>query len=322
MLKRFIELGLAATLTAALGTSVAWAQDEEGFDDESGFEDEGDELGAEDDMDMDAEGDDMDMDAEGDDAEATEGDVSAEAAPGAPAAGDFRAGAALMFPSGFNDEGEIGIGSWAELKLAGAYQVSPELSVGAELPLLLLNQGEVDAFQGIWANGRYQVNEKFHGSAFLGFGPAGRMLINPYGHIGIPGGGGDGKVGFGIGGGVVHHAGKIAINADVNIKAQLESDVNDDMELTTGIVLHVPVGVFYQVNPQLAAGVATGVYSGAGVSFDSEEGMTLPLLAAATYQVKPQIGVGGFLGFSSLMVPEGLGVGDTLSLGVFAQYSK
>lgn len=335
MLKRFIELGLVATLTATLGTGVAWAQDEEGFDDEG-------ELEAEGDVDLDAEGDDMDMDADGDvdvdaedngdmDADATEGEVSAEATPGAPVAGDYSAGATLMFPSGIGEDG-IGLGSWAELKLAGRYQVNPQLSVGAEIPLLLLKEdlgiAEVSAFQGIWADARYQLNPMIHVNGFAGFGPAGRMFINPWGGVVLPGSPGDNKLGLGAGAGVRHQSGKIMVMADANLKLQLGSDTNDEGEETVGYVLQVPVWLLYQVNPKLAAGVVTGIYSGSGLSFDTNEGMTLPLLAGAMYTVSPQIGVGGFLGFSSLLVPDAamgapeVGVGDTLSLGVFAEYRK
>lgn len=266
----------------------------------------------------------------GDDAGGEVAPPPAEVAPAAPGPqpGALSAGAKIMLPKGLDDGGDIAIGGWVEVTPWATYQVDEKLSVGLTMPLMLASPDfgdafEVDALQAIVVDGKYRLGEQLHGKAMLGYGVKARLALNPWGGgFAIPGGGGDSALGFGAGGGYVHKLDRIKLAASAALIVQLDSGVDDSGDEKPLIVAHVPLTAMYEVDPRLSVGIATGLYTGDDLAFDSEEGFTFPFVAGGRYQLNPNLAAGGFLGLGSIAPRDGLDVGDTLTLGAFAAWSQ
>jgi len=254
------------------------------------------------------------------------GEAGADAA--GPAPGSIRAGAVIMIPKGIDDQGDISLGGWVEVTPWVMYQVNEKIAAGVEMPLMLVKPDfgdvfEVDTLQAIMINGEYAVNPNLTGKGMVGLGVAGRLGINPFGSgQGVPGGGGDTEVGFGAGAGYVHSMDKIKLAVDAMLIVQMDSASDDMGELKPLIVLHVPVGAYYQVDEFFNDTATTEIYTADELSFDADEGFTMPFVLGGKYAVNPNLGVGGFLGLGSLVTHDGLDVGDTLTLGFFVVWSK
>jgi len=321
---RYALVGVFATAIAGYGT--AYAQDD---DDEDMGEGVGDEEGmGETTGEGTGEGEATTEEGEGGEKAAVE-EGGGESAATPQKAGDIHAGAVILFPGGIGDDGEYGIGKYIELRPWGSYAVNEKISAGAVIPLLVVSpdfgDNSLDLLQGIMAWGDYAVNDKITAGAMVGMARPARMGINPFGGAATPGTPGDLKAGFAVGAGYMHKAGKIKAHAGVDLVFQLDSDTNDSGEETMGMWLQVPVAVLYAVNEKLDAGVKTGLYTGAGFSFDTNDYMTLPLMLVGKYAVNDAIKAGAMLGFGSLLVPDGEfapGMADTLSFGVFVGWSK
>jgi hypothetical protein len=317
-MSRFLRSSLVTVFMVALATGTAYAQDD---DDDFGDPCGGDPCGG-DPCGGDPCGGDGDGDAMPDDS----GDGGGDAAPAAASSsGAIKAGAKVLVPTGIDDSGEFALGAYIEVTPWVSYQVNEKLSAEVAVPLLLvkpdLGDASAEVLQGIVAKGHYGINEMITADGMVGFARPARLGINPYGSIGFPGSAGDMKVGFGAGASVMKAMDKIHIHAGAHLVVQLDSDVDDDGEPAPGIFVHVPVMVMYALSEKLSAGVATGIYTGPGPEFDSDKGMTVPLVAGAKFQVNPQLSAGGLLGFSSVLPPEGVDIPDTLTLGVFAAYA-
>lgn len=324
-LGRFVLVGAFATAIAGYGTAYAQPDDDDEM--EMGDEDVGDDS-MDDAMDEGTgEGDATPAEGEGEGEEtAAAEDEGGDAAATGQKAGAIKAGALVLLPSGMGDDLEIGFGKYLELRPWATYAVNEKITAGAVIPLLLLTPDFGDngpeLLQGIMAWGDYAVNDKISAGAMVGMARPGRMGINPFGGIVSPGAAGDLKAGFGVGADYSHVAGKIKAGAGAAVVLQMDSDTNDDGELTMGMFLHVPIHVMYAVNEKLDAGVKTGIYSAPGFSFDTDEGMTVPLMLAGKYAVSDQIKAGLMAGFSSVVAPEGVDLMDTLSVGLFAAWQK
>jgi hypothetical protein len=251
-------------------------------------------------------------------------------------AGKIKAGAKVLIPKGLDDQGEFATGAWIEITPWASYMVNDKITAGVSIPLLLVSPDfgdtgpQFDALQAIIASGTYKVNDMLAGKVMAGMAAQGRMVLNPFGTaIGFYGSPGDLK--FGGGAGLMYNRAmnKLHLEAGAMLIFQDASATDDMGEETALLTAQIPVMALYEVSPKLSAGVATGVYMGEEFSMDAIDGASVPLVVGAKFAVNPQLGVGGFAGLGSVIVPSSEDLGglemsamDTLTLGLFAAWQQ
>jgi hypothetical protein len=187
-----------------------------------------------------------------------------------------------------DDEWQYGFARWITADLAARYAISDRIEVGVELPLVAYrpdkNEFSESPRYGVLGRVSYLVNPLV--SVHVRGGLAGRQRIIRTQYQ-IPTFEMESRGGFGVGATIQKRFGKLLVSAGPELVAQLASWYEDDSECpgddpycwSTSIGLHLPVAVYYQVTPAIAAGLVTGIYSGHQMSFNTEKSASLPALA-------------------------------------------
>lgn len=335
-LVRFTLVGVFATALAGYGVSYAQEDDDDDTDaemlgDEGAVEDEG---GGVDDL-MD-EGTTTEEESTEPTEEGAENENAAPAAePGMYPAeeiprpvlvykGMFEAGVDIPIPNGPDDTGENGIGNWVGVTLRADYGVTEKIQAGIRLPLALVKAEGAETLGGVVLDGRYLLIDKpdmqLAAGTGLSYGYFGLYPITMFAPPMFLDADGM-KIGFSPGVNFKKPMGKLAITADPALVLVMDGGVSDSGEAEMLQVLAIPVAVQYQVSPVIAAGVRTGIYSAHKFKFSGDDGARLPLILEGQYTLmEGKMDVGADIGLGSVMTREGEDVGDTLFIGLFANY--
>jgi hypothetical protein len=238
----------------------------------------------------------------------------------------------LGVPKGPNATGERATGNFVGAMVRADRGLNPKLQVGARLFIALVtpNSAQVkpEILGGLAAEALYAVTERISASAEVGYARPGLLAATEFA---IPLYGGDLQPGAGLGALYKHMLadGKVAVVTHPKVVAQSKSQpvageqVSYEGTLTS---IHVPITAYYQYDPQTAAILKTGVFSGSGASFSAQDGGTVPLVLGGQHTLEDgDIDLGAIIGFASLIGSEA-GVypsrSDSFYLGLFATWRR
>ena len=209
------------------------------------------------------------------------------------------------------------------LNLRADYALSDELQVGVRVPLALAKRDGLETVGGVWLNGLYGFHENVSARLDLGYVYPfalgfGLQPFAPPAYID-----GDGmKLAFRLG--VTFKKAftdQLALVADPGVLFQLDGGSGDRGDAETLQVLMVPVSLWYQLIPELALALNTGIVSGHKFKFSGDDEMLLPLYLTAQFTtVENHLDLGLNVGFGTLTVGENEKVGDSLFFGLYANY--
>ncbi len=238
-------------------------------------------------------------------------------------AGMIEAGAEITLPSG-PDEGEFGIGNFIGLRLRADYGITDQLQAGIRIPLAIVKPEGAESLGGFIAEGMFNVMPMLSVRANVGFANTGGMGASPFvypAYVDFDGM----HLGFAAGVAFKKAFGNIALTIDPTLVLHLDAIPGDNGEPDMLQVLQIPVAVHFQVQPAIAIGLRTGLYSGHEFKFSAEDGATLPLVVEGQYTLmNGMLDVGAQAGLATLLTDDmgGFypGVGDSLFIGVFAAW--
>lgn len=250
-------------------------------------------------------------------------------------------GGYIAIPRGpdYNDtQANAPIGKWIGMNLRGEFGVGSKVGIGATIALAPLNSSNNDEptskLGGFIADLKYALiddlatggKDPLQLAAHLSLGmlKRGAAELGPYA---FPLFGPDLEPTFGIGLMLQKTLAddKLAIYADPRLFVQASGYATLDpqmmLQLDAFISLQVPLGLAYQVKPNVALGLHTGIYTGQKVSFAPNDGLAIPAVAEAVVTVmKNQLDVGIDLGLGNLTPARGAGPAETFLVGLFATY--
>ena len=205
------------------------------------------------------------------------------------------------------------------LILRADYGLSDQLQVGLRVPLALAKPDglEQETLGGFWLNGLYGFHENISARLDLGFAYPGQpYALVPF--VTPTFFDGDGmKLAFRLGVTLKKaFTDQLALVADPGIFFHLDGQGDETTQ-----ILMVPVSLWYQLMPELALALNTGVLSGHKFKFSGDEEMFVPLYLTAQFTtVENHLDLGLNVGFANLTVPGQADVGDSLFLGLYANY--
>lgn len=242
-------------------------------------------------------------------------------------AGQIEAGADVGLPSGPDDMGEFGIGNWIGLRLRADYGITDKIQAGVRIPLALVKPDvpifPFETLGGFIAEGMYSIIPMLSARVNVGFANAGAMGLNPYAFPFYFDADGM-QLGFAFGVSFKKEfGGNLALTADPTLVLHMDVAAGDTgPEMLQ--VLQIPVGLQFQVQPALAVGLRTGLYSAHEFKFGASDGGTLPLVLEGQYTLMAgMLDLGAQFGFASVLTDDaGLyeSIGDTLFIGLSATW--
>lgn len=250
------------------------------------------------------------------------------------------AGATIAIQDGVGTGGSYALGNWIGFDLRGDYGVTDKIQAGVRIPLLLgkpdLSGGvaggpSAAVFGGFVLDGMYSINEMASAHVDVGITrpegiPFNDAVYPIYNIAGL-------KAGIRAGAAVKKRFmdGKLAVFADPALAIQQDAAPNGSGGSKTFFGLRVPVTAMYQLKPALAAGVRTGIYTGADFSFSGNDGASIPFLLEGQYTtMNGNLDLGADLGFASFLTRSGQtfdatvapydSVGDSLYFGLYGAW--
>lgn len=208
------------------------------------------------------------------------------------------------------------------LIVRGDYAVNDQLQVGLRIPLAMAKPDGLESLAGIWLNGLYALHENVSARLDLGFvhlgGAAGLFPFAPPLYFD-----GDGmKLAFRLGATYKKAFNeKLALVVDPGLLFQLDGAAGDNGEAEMFQSLLIPVSLWYQLSSELALAFNTGVFSGHKFKFSGDDGMAVPVYLTAQYTMMDNhLDLGANIGLGNVTPGEGGSAGDSLFLGLFANY--
>jgi hypothetical protein len=242
-------------------------------------------------------------------------------------AGQIEAGIDVALPSGPDDTGSMGLGNWMGLRIHGDYGINDEIQAGVRIPLALVKPDlggfSSETLGGFIVEGMYSIMPMLSARVDVGFALPGAFGPSPF-FVPVYFDADGMKLGFTVGASIKKEFGNLAFTADPALVFHSDA-ASDDMGSPEMLqVLQIPVALHMQVQPALAVGVRTGIYTGHKFKFGAKDDATLPVVLEGQYTLmQGMLDVGAQFGFASLLTDDQAlytSIGDTIFVGVFATW--